>query len=828
MEGEKTMSFCERIKKYPLFYLAIFFLILIIITIVLFIEKLLFMIINIIFYFWFISVFIQIILHLCLLRYLVLKIAFPGSSFILSRTMSYKRGIREAIYIFNEIETIKSAIDLIFNKEKPVKELKHLLAIQRKVKTAYTVIKNFFKIFMKMKIKFKELTYDQEIFYQNLTNLYNSFEQSEILKLLNDVIKQIREEKVFTIEQLSSIEKEKFYNEKKESEKYIDTMNNSLNLMITQIRDYIGEDYCICSPRYIRNIFRNYLFASLQQFHVELEDYFLYEEKKLKTKDGNILEYIIIKNNDGKEGNNNKLMIINGPNAEPYQIFSRNILLGKYLSKGIDVLCWNYRGFGFSTGKANFDNIKSDIVEIYEEIQKLKIYKTIGVLGISIGGVPCCYLANQKKDICLLISDRNFGQIESIAKRYSLGKYLIILYKFLFIPSSRNVENYMDSNALKILLNDPKDDIVVEEGSLKTSLAEEFCNKYLEVNKQIISNSISNDISINNSDNSIELETIDTLDDSNNSILSNLNLKKKKSKDNLLNDVIITTSINNYEIKKEKNKTALDVILSNEKDKFINCLINISKALTNEKLNLNNNNICNKISKLFKKSKIEKEEEYSSLKEEELGNSLGLIDFIRNKMTSCLKKFKSAGDDLCHLTTKKSRYNQNLFIENFFNNLFIWGTYDKRDDFGSIYHSTEYIDFMISNVISMLNLFLSSQEIISFKNIKIIKDIESFYNYLIKIKNNMRFLGIKNGNIFVSLNDGDNYEKELIKLGRGNFVWINCGHNGIPSLEENMVFKHFLKQSDLYKIDIQEGKNKKNNDISFGKENIFDECLSED
>ena len=828
MEEEEKLSFCEKIKKYPFYYLGKFFIILIIIIIIYFIEKLIFFILNLIFQFWFISVLIQIILHLCLLRYIVLKIAFAGLSFIFSRTLSIKIGTRQAIYYFNLLGALQSAIDIIFNKEKPVKELNHLITIQRNVKNANIIIKKLYKVFTKMKIKFNNLTYDQAIFYQNLTHLYNSFEQSELLTLLNNIIKKIREEKIYSIEQLSADEKEKFNNEKKETERYIDMMNDSLNLIANQIRDFIGEDYCIFSPRYIRNFFRNYLFASLQQFQVELEDYFIYEEKKLRTKDGNMLEYIIIKNNNGKEDNKNnkKLMIICGPNAEPYQIFSRNISLNKYLSKGIDVLCWNYRGFGFSTGKATFNNVKSDVIEIYEEIKKLNIYKTIGVHGISIGGVSCCHLANQKKDICVLVSDRNFGQIEYIAKKYALGKFLVILYKFLIIPSSRTVEDYIESNAVKIILNDPKDDIVVEEGSLKSLLAEEFCKRYLELNCQNLFNSITNDININNSDNSIELET---LDDSNNSILSSINVKLKKdnSKDILLNDKINSPSINNNEIKNRKNKTVLDVILSNDKEKFINCLINISESLTNEKLNLNNKIICNKISKMFKKSKIE-EEEYSHLKEEEFENSLGLINFIRDKMSSCLIKIRSAGDNLYNLAIKKSRYNKILFIENFFNNLFIWGTYDKRDNFGSVYISTEYIDLMISNVIDMINLFLSSQEIISFKNINIIKDIEIFGNYLIKIKNNMKFLGIKSQNGFVSLNDADNYEKELIKLGRGNLVWLNCGHNGLPCVEENRVFKYYLKQSDLFKSDNNETYKKENNDTNFGKENIFSDSILED
>ena len=810
------MTFFEKIKKYPLRYFIKFCIYITIIIIIYYIEKLLFNIINLFFYFCIISILIQIILHLCLLRYLVLKVEFPGLSYGYSRIHQIAMGKKQAIFLLNQLESIKTSIDLVFSKEKPLEELKHLSVIIKNVKYANEIIKNFKTIFTQMKTKFNKLTIDQNIFHKNITNLYNLLEESEYIKVLSNVIKQLRLEKVFFIKDLSLNAKEKFYNEKKEIEKYIENIRTTLNLLIDQITDFIGENYYFFSPRYIRNIFKNYLFASIYQFHVELDFYFEYEDKKLKVKDGNIIDYIIIK---GKNWNNNddkKLMIICGPNGEPYQIFSRN-LFTKYLSKGIDVLCWNYRGYGFSTGVATFDNMKSDVIEIYEEIEKLKIYNKFGVHGISIGGVSCCYLANQKKDICLLVSDRNFGQIEYIARSYNFGKYLVLLYNFLFIPSSRNVEDYIETNAYKIILNDPKDFIVTETGSLKTLISEEFCNRYLEINKNALSNSIDN--SMNTNDNTIELET---LDESNISIISNKDIKIKYSNDNLLNDIIISSENNNNNQKVQK-KSILDIILSNNKKIFLDCLINISEALNDEKLNINKNknknNLCNKILKIFNVTK--KLDEYSYIKEEELENLIGLIDFIRNKISICLKEFRSAGDTLYSLTQKKGKYLNNLFIENFFNNLFIWGAYDKRDNYGSAYHSTENIDIILSKVISMLNLFLSSPEIKFYKNIDIINDIETFYNYLITIKTNIRYLGIKNKKGFVFLSDGSNYEKELIKLGRGNFVWLNCGHNGLPSSEEKFALKHYLKETDFFKKVKNDKINVNEEDKNFGDKKIF-------
>ncbi len=823
-ENSSNMTCKEKIKQNYLSYILKFFLYSFILLIVYFLEKLLFNLINFIFYFWFISIIIQIILHLCLLRYLVLTFEFPLINRIGRRIIEYKIGEREASYLFNNLKSLKSSFELVFSSQKPVEELKHLSLIYKNVKDEYLTIKAFYTDFNNMKIKYNKLTLDQNIFYQNIKNLFISFEQSEFLKLLSDIIKKLRKEKKGLIKDLSNNDKEKFYKAKKETEKYLESIQTSSDLVINQMKDYLGEDYYFFYPRYIRNFFKNELFASIQEAQIELESIYELEEKKLKTKDGNILDYIIIKGDNNNDNNNKNLIIICGPNAQVYQMFSRSPLIKKYLDKGIDVLCWNYRGYGFSTGKATFDNLKTDIIEIYDEIKKLNIYKKIGVHGISIGGVPCCYLANQRKEICLLVSDRNFGQIEYIVKDFNyIGLYLVILYKYLFIPSSRNVENYMDTNAYKIILNDPNDEVVNEVGSLKTLLSEEFCNRYLDVDYNNSFDYISN---LNNSkDNSIELET---LDETNNSILTNSNEKPINSKDNLLNDIIISPLKNkDNNITSLKNKTALDVILLDNKKEFIENLIYIKEALNNKKLIIQNNTICNKILKKFKKEEKD-DDEYIHLKEEELENSAGLCDFILDTISICLKKFRSSGDNLFNLINKKGKYNQNLFIENFFNNLFIWGTYEKQDTFGCLYHSTEYIDIMLSEVIRFLNSFLSSQEIASFKKINIIKNIETFYNHLIKIKTNMRFLGIKSNDGFVSLNDGKKYEKELIRLGRGNLVSLDCGHNNVPCSEEIRVLYHYLNQTDIFKKGKEDNIINKEDSNNFGNENIFDNSVDLD
>ena len=800
----EPITLSSKIKFYSTIILKKILIYTIVLIIIYYTEKLLYKILSYILYFSFLSILFQIILHLLLLRYLVLKVAFAGLSFFISRNIQYKRGIMQASYILKELDILKSSFSLLFDESKPVEEIKHFNIIQRNVKNSIFIIKKYWQIFHKMKEKFNSLTLDQNIFYENILNLKTLLDESKLLKFLNDVITKLKEEKVYEINSLNKKERDEIIERRNSIKKIIETnVNNIIDNLVTQLNDYIGEKYSVCSTRYIRNYFKNLLFASLQQFDVGLDSFFHFEQKILFTKDGKAkLDYTIIKNKLGITQKEKKLMIMCGPNAEPYQIFSRNIPLNIYLNKGIDVLCWNYRGYGFSTGKANFNNLREDILTIYQEIKNNYDYKKIGVHGISIGGIPACYLAGKEKDIKLLVSDRNFGQIENIAKSSAYGKYLVFLYKLLLIPSSRNVENYLNATCEKIILNDPCDEIVSEEGSLKTMISEKICNEYIYLkqnldNKMIEMKDIdtleSTDSTINTTNSSYNDNQIEIEDDEDNNLknIDDISLKNNnQSNYNLIHQNSQSLDIvNNENIStRKKNITMLDILLSSKKDEFISNIIKISKFLNSS-------------------------EENEILEQ-------NIKEYINTQIFDIFTNIRSAGDTLYRITKiNDNKYNQNLFIENFFNNLFVWGTYDKLDDYGSIYNSTEFISNMLETNIALINSFLNSETTNNFKNLEIIKNINIFYDYLSTIRKRMKWLVIKIGNKIIYLNEGEKYENELIKLGKGYLVSLNCGHNGLLSEEENIVFKYYLNKSELFFSDKTKNEYDDNNGNIFNEEN---------
>lgn len=83
---------------------------------------------------------------------------------------------------------------------------------------------------------------------------------------------------------------------------------------------------------------------------------------------------------------------------------------------------------------------------------------------------------NNFVDVC--IADRTFSSIDDIVKYFKFGCALHYLYKSLWLKESDNTENFLKSNAYKILLCDPLDTIVKDTASLKTAIARKVIKRF--------------------------------------------------------------------------------------------------------------------------------------------------------------------------------------------------------------------------------------------------------------------------------------------------------------------------------------------------------------
>jgi len=100
--------------------------------------------------------------------------------------------------------------------------------------------------------------------------------------------------------------------------------------------------------------------------------------------------------------------MVNAPNA---------YWLNFFLKRDINVMCWNYRGYGESE-KGWFDTLSPSISKRDAErvlaftVRNLQLKGKIGIYGRSIGGITACHLAHTYSNLVeVLICDRTLSEL---------------------------------------------------------------------------------------------------------------------------------------------------------------------------------------------------------------------------------------------------------------------------------------------------------------------------------------------------------------------------------------------------------------------------------
>ena len=225
------------------------------------------------------------------------------------------------------------------------------------------------------------------------------------------------------------------------------------------LSEYRGDaGFGIGFMKYIKNFFYNDILSSKKFIRTNaLISKPNSQEFLIKSRDDfNIDCLLIFSNKKNQKICSKNLVIVCGPNLTPFEnLINSWDIDNLYLMNDIDILFWNYRGYGFSEGSADFTNSCEDILNIYDHIMEHFHYNKIAVHGLSIGGLPASYLAS-KRNINLIIADRTFGSVEDIIYSFPFGnKVIYYLAKVLFFPFVNNTEHFMKSNCKKILMNDP-------------------------------------------------------------------------------------------------------------------------------------------------------------------------------------------------------------------------------------------------------------------------------------------------------------------------------------------------------------------------------------
>ena len=515
----------------------------------------------------------------------------------------------------------------------------------------------------------------------------------------------------------------------------LNQLNILLNEFLNIIAKYDWNNYTYMSPSYLYNLIFNDTFGSLSlyslQFKKKIEEY-QYEEnftpqgkihytllinKQRANGNNKKIENNLISENDDKK-NDGTLLLFCLPNGGCYELIPK-IKIDFYLNNGFSFLCWNYKGYGYSKGRANFSNVKSDVLELYDTIINNPKYnfKKICVMGHSIGGVAACYLA-KNRHVDLLICDRNFCDMTRLVNNFYCGKCLSCLIKYLFIGQTDNIYNFCNYN---------------NESQIKNGMVK------LNYNNDDKNHNSTNVNSI------IIYSPVDML------ILNDSTIKSGVARYIIKNYIIYKNKENNQIIKGQEN--LLDIVFNkNNKITFINTfseLIHSYYDLSDNVYNaddiileIHNNDIINN------GKKNENSNQAKAITKEESNLLFSFFD----------KFFGICCDNLNFLSMNKvSLRRETIFIDNFFNNLLIWGVQGGDSEEEEYYEFYSYRGKKIleeANDILYNNLMKNSTQINKTKISIIVKLISEDLKKIIDVMDNLDIIlpGNENNKIITKEN----------------------------------------------------------------------------
>ena len=690
---------------------------------------------------YFFLILILLIINYFFLIYLVYTCIFPGKNFLVGFYLRKYYGKNRARQFYSSLEHLKNRIDKIIKSDSKSEseggEININFNSQKNNEedtSKSKVSSKYVDIYLKIKEHYGNLNTYETDFLNKLISLKSSI---EISSLQENFKKFILKEKI----SLSKKDLSDYENIKIEAT----YLQNTLNEYRAEFPFTLDFKKIIS---YFKNLFFNDILSSKRFSRISvLIKNPNSREIKIISRDDTNLDCLLMLSQNNKNNNNTKeknLVIVCGPNLTPFESFINSWDIDSlYLNNNIDILFWNYRGYGFSEGSTNFNIICEDVLCVYDYMKANYNYNNIAVHGLSIGGIPSCFLAKNRQ-IKFLIADRTFGSVLDFLNSFKyLNKILYYLAIILRIPFIDNTKNFLEANCKKVILNDPEDTTVIDIISLKSSISKKiiyqiFNEKYMEFN-------IRNIKSENFLEYALEPESFKEIF---NAFKYTINFVKNKYENYYPDD--------NY----NKMNEAINVNVNRENNNIINNDINI-KVNDSKQEQLNQNKIDN-----LDISHIPIETLHDISKE-----FYQRIYFLYSNFSSC-------GDYLIKFTD----YMNNItHFNNFFNNLFIFGTDDLRKD-DLILCNTKNVDDMINNFITEADKFLNSKEIIQFSEYLIFKNFQLFVECLKKIKTFLLGMHL------------ENIENEWLREIKGELIPLNCGHILFYSDRELDTIKTVIKE----------------------------------
>lgn len=159
------------------------------------------------------------------------------------------------------------------------------------------------------------------------------------------------------------------------------------------------------------------------------------------------------------------------------------------MNKNINVMVWNYRGYGLSKGIPDPTNIRQDGEILLKYLREdLGLTGKIGVYGRSLGGVATTHLADK---VDFIFADRTFSNFEVLPNRKFFSKISKLLFRLCSGGWVLNNDlNLIHKGTLshdgkpicyKVIMTEKADEVVEVHSSLMAGAAREVLGrKYLE------------------------------------------------------------------------------------------------------------------------------------------------------------------------------------------------------------------------------------------------------------------------------------------------------------------------------------------------------------
>lgn len=248
------------------------------------------------------------------------------------------------------------------------------------------------------------------------------------------------------------------------------------------IKDMSALDSCIMQIENISEFIRSrsnrsflrggYLLGSVEYMRADLFKRFVCEQFWVQGEDS-LIDCVWISGIISTESS--PVIIFCNPNAAYYEYsYFQTDWIELYVMSGVNLVLWNYRGYGRSTGKPDIEKMKKDAENVGLFVKSRK--KVIGVHGESLGGNIAVHLANKIK-ANFLFADRTFKSLRSTA-RHSYGSFAELLLKIFGPKDSDIVQDFIESDCFKIISCDCNDFMIHDLGSLKTGVAVKYFSQH--------------------------------------------------------------------------------------------------------------------------------------------------------------------------------------------------------------------------------------------------------------------------------------------------------------------------------------------------------------